>query len=601
MTRTRQRTSAGPAQVAESARDARQWPWLARHQPHDLAAFGPGGDRTAAQLRADVARLSAHLPPATPGSHVALICGDRYRFAVALLACWQRGHAVALPPNGRPETVAEVCDRSEVLELLHDTDALRGRDLRVWPGDAAPGPGDFALDAQVIDLTADRTLATVFTSGSTGASVPCGKTARQLLSEVETLQTTFGIGPGQRLVATVPPHHIYGLLFSVLLPLHSGAAFCRDTPLHAETIAAYVRDHQATLLVSVPAHLATFAVLQPDSFPGVARLFSSTAPLPATTANALWTRQGLEITELFGSSETGGIAWRQGGEAQPWRPLDGVTVQADATGHLLVDSPHLDPRVARPLRTEDRIRMHGPTAFEHLGRVDGVVKSGGKRLALAQLEARLLALPGVLDAAVVAVASAQAARSVEVLAAVVAPAWTAARLRAALLDWFEPSSLPRRLVLCPALPREDSGKLTRAKLLGLFGKTELAAESPRELEQLAYAPPAEPTGDHQYRLRVPENLYYFHGHFPMLPILPGIAELYAIVLPRVRDLRPDWTQLGRISRLKFRRTLHPNDVLDLRLTFRDAKQQVDFTLVRGQEPCASGLLSYKTDLDRQAG
>ncbi len=569
--------------------------WLARHQPNDLVAFGLAGDRTAAQFRVDVARLAVHLPPPAPDSHIAVICADRYRFAVALLACWQRGHAVALPPNGRPETVAQVHDRPEVLELLHDTDALRGRDLRVWPGDVPAAPPDRAWP----DPPDDRTLATVFTSGSTGAPTPCRKTALQLMSEVETLRTTFGIEPGGRLVATVPPHHIYGLLFTVLLPLHSGAAFSRDTPLHAETVAGHIRQYQANLLVSVPAHLASFAVLPPGSLAGVTRLFCSTAPLPATTAMAIRERQGLDITELFGSSETGGIAWRQRGVTDLWQPLDGVTVTADATGHLLVDSAHLDPLVARPLRTQDRIRLQGPARFEHLGRVDGVVKSGGMRLDLAQLQARLLTLPGVLDAGVVAVPSAQAARSMDVLAAVVAPDWTVARLRLALLDWFEPSALPRRIVLCPALPREDSGKLTRAKLLQLFGKTELDPEAPRELELLAHQ--TDPTGEHLFTLRIPENLYYFQGHFPMLPILPGIAELYAIVLPRVTELRPDWTRLQRITRLKFRRTLHPNDVLNLGLTFHDAKRHVDFTLTRGEEPCASGRLSYETAATRQAG
>ena len=34
-------------------------------------------------------------------------------------------------------------------------------------------------------------------------------------------------------LATVPPYHLYGLLFGVLAPLAAGAAFARETPLHA--------------------------------------------------------------------------------------------------------------------------------------------------------------------------------------------------------------------------------------------------------------------------------------------------------------------------------------------------------------------------------
>ena len=556
---------------------------LSRHGACDPVAFGVPGGRSAGQLRADVHALGRALPAPMPGSHIALICGDRYLFTVALLAAWQRGHAVALPPNGRPETVALVRDRPDVLLLLHDTDADTGLDLRTLGVDGGAGE----QGAPLADIAADRLLVTVFTSGSSGGFTPCAKTARQLLAEVATHRETFDLRPGQDVVSTVPPHHIYGLLFSVLLPMETGAAFLRDTPLHAETIATRIAEFGAEILVTVPAHLSAFSVLQAGRLGGVRRLFCSTAPLAPSVAEAVYASHDLFVTEIFGSSETGGIAHRQRDGSAHWTPLNGVRVSADADAHLLVDSAHLHPDLPRPWRSEDRIRMHPGGVFEHLGRSDGVVKSGGKRIALAHIEACLLGLPGVLDAAAVAVPAAQGARSTEVLAAVVAPDWSVPRLREALLAWFEPSALPRRLLLCPSLPREDNGKLTRARLLALFGVDQPACT---ELEVLALRCEG---AEQVFTLRIPEELLYFRGHFGSMPVLPGVAQLRTLVLPRVADLRPEWRVLRRVTRLKFRRIISPGDVVELRLTFVDAARQVDFAIVRAGDGCASGRLQFE--------
>jgi acyl-coenzyme A synthetase/AMP-(fatty) acid ligase len=84
----------------------------------------------------------------------------------------------------------------------------------------------------------ERTLVCVHTSGSTGAHVACGKSAAQLLGEAELLVRLWDLGPGTRVLATVPPHHLYGLLFGVLVPFMGGGSLVRATPLHAETIAS---------------------------------------------------------------------------------------------------------------------------------------------------------------------------------------------------------------------------------------------------------------------------------------------------------------------------------------------------------------------------
>jgi len=424
---------------------------LAAHSPDAAVAVGAEGEVGVEALLRDVAALSAALPGSSPGSEVLILCTDRYRFAASLLAAWQRGHVAALPPNAQAETVRLLAGSPNVAACLHDGGAEVGIDARA----IAPA----MLPAVLQAVEAGRTLVTIYSSGSTGREKACSKTALQLLGEAELLRASFSIGPRDRVLATVPPHHLYGLLFGLLVPLVSGAAFARSTPLHAEAVAAEALATSATVLVSVPAHLRSLAP------PPVRLVFSSSAPLEEATARRIV--QGCpDSWEILGSTETGGIASRRFG-AELYRPLDGVKVTAAADGQLLLDSPLIDAGLPLPHACADRIELFADGSFRHLGRADDVVKIGGKRVALSELERRLRAVDGVDDAAAVAVAV-DSARGAEIHAAVASSRVTAAQLRHELLKHFDPTLLPRRLRVVADLPRSANGKLSRSRLLALF-------------------------------------------------------------------------------------------------------------------------------------
>ncbi len=569
---------------------------LTEHAPDQAVAFGGAGRREARELLADVAALAASLPEPSDSSHVAVIAEDRYLLAASVLAAWQRGHAVALPPNGRPETIAALLARPDVITLLHDSDAPPRPDaVDVRAALAAAPPA--VVSAALNPLAAERPAATVFTSGSTGDVVACPKTAGQLLGEAMMLADRFGVGRDTRVVPSVPPHHIYGLLFGVLVPLARGGAFCRDTPLHAEAVAARVADHGATWLVSVPAHLRGLAALDPASprLASLTRVVSSAAPLPARTATMLRERFDLEVTEVLGSSETGGIAWRDRGQSELWEPLPQVTVAADAAGQLLVDSPFIDPAGGRPAVTADRVALAEGGRFRHLGRADGVVKVAGKRVAIAEVNARLLALPGVADAACAAI-EVGGARGHELVAAVVGAGWTPAALRQALSGWLEPAQAPRRFRVVGALPREANGKLTRARLLALFDapdrpSTELVVLSRDQTED-------EGALSVDVVFHVPADLVWFRGHFPALPLLPGVVQLHDVVLAEARRAMSRLKSPRRLSRVKFRRPISPGDDLHARLVFDDRGDRglrVSFSLEVDGAQCASGAMEFAAE------
>lgn len=522
--------------------------------------------RSWGQLLGDAAVLARTLPAGA--GEVMVACGDRYLCAVALLAVWQGGRAAALPPNSRQETIDRLCAERGIPLVLHDGggQGALGLDVRT----VLPASGATAATAP-LEFAPDRALVCVYTSGSTGAHVACPKTAAQLLGEAALLVRLWDLGPGTRVLATVPPHHLYGLLFGVLVPFMGGGSFVRTTPLHAETIAAQARDHQANVLVSVPAHLHAVATLPAGALPPLARIFSSGAPLAPATAAAVTARAGRPVTEVLGSSETGGIAWRDsGGDGDGrWAPFPGVTVAADPDDETMrLRSPFADPGETRGA---DRIRAHADGRFELLGRADGVIKIGGTRVAVAEIERLLREVPGVADAAVVAIDT-PSPRQHELWAAVVAPTLSVAALRDALLRRVEPIAMPRRFRLVAALPREDNGKLMRARVLHLF-------DQPAAPEQRTIA------------LTIPQDWRFFRGHFDDFPILAGVVQLNEIVMREVRACWPEHRHLRRVTALKFRRPIGPGDALELDLV-RTPPGKVAFELRRGSAVASSGTFEF---------
>nr|WP_245217555.1 AMP-binding protein [Rheinheimera maricola] len=317
-----------------------------------------------------------------------------------------------------------------------------------------------------------------FTSGSSGTPKLIGKTLSQLLREVQTLQQQFAaqLQSATLVAGTVSGQHIYGLLFRLLWPLCANRPFYCQQLSYLEQWQALLQQHKVIFIAS-PAHLARFddiAKLTANSA-SISAIFSSGGPLadevPARYVEAL----GQAPIEVFGSTETGGIGFRQRQNSQNyWRAFAGVQLTSDERDALVLQSPHLPDQT--PYQTEDKVQLLPDQCFILLGRLDRIVKLEEKRLSLPELEqfcqqsewvnaaaALVLTQPKVQLALVLALSE-----SGQLVLQTQGKLALNQLLKQHLLQRFERVLLPKRFRYLTALPYNAQGKLPRAQLEALF-------------------------------------------------------------------------------------------------------------------------------------
>ncbi|EYC51164.1 AMP-dependent synthetase [Hylemonella gracilis str. Niagara R] len=621
-------------------------------QPSDTPYWRPLTEVATRSSDADFLRRvqawrAAFAAQASPA--VILYFTDSRRFSCALYGAWHAGKTVYLPGDAQAATLRS-------LDTLHAQDGpppCRAGDL---PG-AMPEPrvsteGDTPSPLPPLTpLDARTTQLIVHTSGSSGQPQAIPKQLAQLDAEVHTLQATFGarVAADATLYTTVSHQHIYGLLFIVLWPLAlTGRAPRCHRIDYPEELAEQLRRQASgrAILVSSPAHLKRLPASSPGGLDwrgartALSAIFSSGGPLPPEAAEAALDLLGRSPIEVYGSSETGGIAWRQRAvHGERWLPFQAVAWRIGPDELLAVCSPNLPD--AQWFQTADRAQALPESAgggFLLQGRADRIVKIEEKRVSLNALEATLLATGLVKEArALVLDGAGDHARPRLAVVAVPSDAGWALHdgqgkrnlnetLRAALLQAVERVALPRRWRYLRELPQNAQGKTTQADLAALFSDhgaeaqpgitAPTVAPSPaqgpalppwRLLPNDAPAPAAEPAQATiaLLALDIRADLAAFDGHFDGLPILPGVAQIdWAARLGRTCFAQAlNTAQLAdhfsRIEVLKFQQPVLPGMQVQLRLqllTRPEGGQALEFSYhgTQGGQPVvhSSGRLVY---------
>ena len=454
---------------------------LARRVPLAPLVASPDRQATVADIdalaRAATCRLAER--PRAPGTIVGLAAANGPGFLASFIALRRAGLAALLLDAQSPA--------AEALRVLR---AVGAPALLRCAGGWPEGPSAWCLaetpdhQAPAAPLPPD-TAVVKLTSGSSGVPRGIATPSEALLADDAALTATMGLLPEDRLLATIPLSHSYGLSSLAIPCLTRGSLLVIPEEGSLYDPLATAAGTGATFLPTVPAYLdALVRMAEPPPRPASLRLvITAGAPLGAATSARFRDLFGLPVHVFYGSSECGGICYdREGGGAErgtvgspvegvrvTLEPADGdegmVTVESAAVARSYVPDP--DERL-----TGGRFRAGDLAAWRGgelalRGRVDDLVNVKGKKVNPREVEHVLTRLPGVEEAAVLGVPLRGCG---ETLRAVVAcrpgrlsteeiVAWCRAHLSA--------HKVPRSVLLVETLPRNARGKLDRCALLAL--------------------------------------------------------------------------------------------------------------------------------------
>ncbi|MEZ9422839.1 AMP-binding protein [Vibrio lentus] len=435
--------------------------------PDSIVCFDDNSEITWQTFNDDLSRL-VHLLSSSPFQRVAICTQDSYLFSIAFLACAAANKHIILPGNYQPCALAELSEQFDCLlvdDSIGEVEVSDVRNIQTLLDTETREP--LTDNLPPIDLAAIHL--TLFTSGSSGTPKAINKTLEHLDIETAQLDKNWGkLLKGNRVHSTVSHQHIYGLLFRILWPLCSGVPFARSNLEYPEQILSHANKN--CVLISSPALLKRLK--HETNTASLAGVFSSGGPLPTESAHQSRNLLGHLPIEVFGSTETGGIAFRQQESAQtPWQLFDCIEASLNSENCIKLLSPYIDNN--NWYQTADECEMVSENQFILKGRTDRVIKIEEKRVSLVEVEKRLEQLTWISECVVIPFEEPERLILASVLVlseegqaklATMSKGKFWLMLRSELRKWLEPIAIPRKYRIVDEIPLNSQGKRLTSRI-----------------------------------------------------------------------------------------------------------------------------------------
>ena len=405
------------------------------------------------------------------------------------------------------------------------------------------------------------------TSGSSGEPKTVKKSYEALLAEAHDMADFFKFLPDTVIVSTVSPEHMYGMTFTVMLPDVAGCRADKERIFYTEDI----KDYEKFVFVSTPSFLEKLAKYEFTFKHKPQMIISAGAKLNDKVFEYF---EGISkgVTEIYGSSEAGVIAYRQS-HSSLLKPFANVSIQIK-DGKTIVKSNYFDePEIV----LDDELEFFDE-GFKVKGRNDRIVKIQEKRISLAEVENDLnssdlieksycLKLNDRLCAAVVLNEKGRQIlekngkfKLVKTIKSNMAGAAARCKKWRFLFD----------------LPVNERGKVNAKRIKEIFNTN---ITYPYVIDYLINST------DAQFDLIFPRESNFFSGHFTNFPILPGVVQLFF-----VKEFIKDGFNLDfvpqKVKKIKFSSIIKPDEKVSLCL--KKSENSIDFKFTKGDKIFSSG-------------
>ncbi|WP_298752394.1 AMP-binding protein [uncultured Arcobacter sp.] len=264
---------------------------------------------------------------------------------------------------------------------------------------------DFDMPSIQDNIFSDKDFSYLyFTSGSTGFPIGALKTKENIFSEIEVLSRLLKEYKIKRVIVTVPFIHLYGSLFGLFFPLMNDIDIILKEHFLPHDLLNIIDDN--SLVVTTPLYIKSLNRLNESKNLSKSLFVSSTAPLLLDDAKEFNNKYSSNILQIFGSTETGGIAYKFNDESL-WTPLEKVTVATNDDNELNVKSPFISNIVYENefKQTNNQVQTFDYVEFEEnkfkvIGRSSQILKIAGKRYSTIQIENILENVDGIEKAVV---------------------------------------------------------------------------------------------------------------------------------------------------------------------------------------------------------
>ena len=444
------------------------------------------------ELHAHVCQISEALRvDFEPGDTVALHLDDNVSFALHWLGALHAGlTTLPMSPQAAPAEIDYRLAHADCRGTVRDEISLGTIVASTSAPHAVPEDGIAML---------------LYTSGTTGAPKGAAITHDTLIAHTTALvRDVLRLQPDDRVLATLPLTHSYGLRMTLLAPLVAGATIFAAPTFSARRSLQLIVDEAITWTCAVPTMLHAWALADTDVQPTTLKwCLSAGAPLSRKVRDQAQKRLNAEVREGYGLTEATFCTVNAPPDEQidgsVGKPVPGVTLAiADDNGvHAQVGKPgevlvrgcnvmagYLNDRTATQhvmrngwLHTGDVGRLDEQGRLFIVDRIKDMILVGGRNVYPAEVEHALVAHPDVAQAAVVGLEDAHYGQQV---VAVLVPrdkgAVNLAALSRHIGQQLAPYKWPKHVAIADALPIGNSGKVLKRILVDALQDQTLATQ-----------------------------------------------------------------------------------------------------------------------------
>lgn len=555
--------------------------WMIKQPQHIVAV-----DQTEMLKSADLvarATLWANSLSDVSGDRWAVYHENAFEYLSILLALWQLGKTACVPGDNCLGTLERLKPLVDGFIGQFETEVLQ---LKSQNTNESIGWSVFDRDYDALEI---------YTSGSTGEPKPIAKSLRQIENELETIERLWGEDHSDIVISTVSHQHFYGMTFRLFWPFSSKRPFETHIRPCSEDVFHTLVKYNSYQLVTSPTHLSR---LNPELDWNAYRskcnkVLSSAAPLSREASFNAFKTLGCEIYEIYGSSETGAVAWRcqqLTEEDALWKCFPEVESSYGEKRNLKILSDY--QREGCAFELSDLVEIDADGKFTLLGRLDRIVKVEGKRVSLNAIEQMLKQFKYIEDAKVLVLEN----RRVELAAVILLEdaGWESLRkngrkalikeYKSALSRQIESVVIPRKWRFVESYPSDPQGKIPQVKLEKMFQKTpdhwpvitdQTVTEN--EVSLTCYAQ---------------EELIYFNGHFEDNPILPGVVQVHW-AQEMAQHFMGISLEFKNLEVIKFQQVIPPYRVLNINLKYDPEKKKVHFKYESEKGVHSSGRICFQ--------